>query len=60
MAKIVAEVLADCGRTQLRTAETEKYPTSPTSSTGIRAAVQGEERSLVPSQKVATYDLAPR
>ena len=26
MARIVAEVLADCGRTQLRTAETEKYP----------------------------------
>ena len=60
MAKIVAEVLADCGRTQLRTAETEKYPhVTYFFNGGYEPPYKGEERSLVPSQKVATYDLAP-
>ena len=60
MAKIVAEVLADHGRTQLRTAETEKYPhVTYFFNGGYEPPYKGEERLLVPSQKVATYDLAP-
>jgi 2,3-bisphosphoglycerate-independent phosphoglycerate mutase len=60
MAKIVSEVLADHGRTQLRTAETEKYPhVTYFFNGGYEPPYRGEERSLVPSQKVATYDLAP-
>ena len=60
MAKIVAEVLADHGRTQLRTAETEKYPhVTYFFNGGYEPPYKGEERSLVASQKVATYDLAP-
>lgn len=60
MARIVAEVLADQGRSQLRTAETEKYPhVTYFFNGGHEPPYRGEERSLVPSQKVATYDLAP-
>jgi len=60
MARIVAEVLADHGRTQLRTAETEKYPhVTYFFNGGYEPPYAGEERTLVPSQKVATYDLAP-
>lgn len=60
MAKIVAEVLADHGRTQLRTAETEKYPhVTYFFNGGYEPPYRGEERLLVSSQKVATYDLAP-
>ena len=60
MARIVAEVLADAGRTQLRTAETEKYPhVTYFFNGGVETPYRGEERILVPSQKVATYDLAP-
>jgi len=60
MAKIVAEVLAEHGRSQLRTAETEKYPhVTYFFNGGYEPPYRGEERSLVPSQKVATYDLAP-
>ncbi len=60
MAKIVAEVLASHGRTQLRTAETEKYPhVTYFFNGGYEPPYEGEERLLVPSQKVATYDLAP-
>ena len=60
MARIVAEVLADQGRTQLRTAETEKYAhVTYFFNGGYEPPYPGEERALVPSQKVATYDLAP-
>jgi 2,3-bisphosphoglycerate-independent phosphoglycerate mutase len=60
MAKIVAEVLADHGRSQLRTAETEKYPhVTYFFNGGNEVPYRGEERNLVASQKVATYDLAP-
>ena len=60
MAKIVAEVLASHGRSQLRTAETEKYPhVTYFFNGGNEVPYKGEECSLVPSQKVATYDLAP-
>jgi 2,3-bisphosphoglycerate-independent phosphoglycerate mutase len=60
MARIVAEVLEAHGRTQLRTAETEKYPhVTYFFNGGHEPPFRGEERRLVPSQKVATYDLAP-
>jgi 2,3-bisphosphoglycerate-independent phosphoglycerate mutase len=60
MARIVAEVLQDAGRTQLRTAETEKYPhVTYFFNGGNEVPYAGEERILVPSQKVATYDLMP-
>jgi 2,3-bisphosphoglycerate-independent phosphoglycerate mutase len=58
--KIVAEVLAERGKTMFRTAETEKYAhVTYFFNGGIEAPYKGEERELVPSQKVATYDLAP-
>ncbi|MCC7195545.1 MAG: 2,3-bisphosphoglycerate-independent phosphoglycerate mutase [Gemmatimonadaceae bacterium] len=60
MARIVAEVLCDAGLTQLRTAETEKYAhVTYFFNGGVEAPYRGEERRLVPSQQVATYDLAP-
>ncbi len=60
MARIVAEVLAEHGRTQLRTAETEKYPhVTYFFNAGYEPPYVGEDRRLVASQKVATYDLAP-
>ena len=60
MANIVGEWLSKLGKTQFRTAETEKYPhVSYFFNGGIETPFPGEERQLVPSQKVATYDLAP-
>lgn len=60
MAHILATELADRGRTQFRTAETEKYPhVTYFFNGGEEPPVAGEERELIPSQKVATYDLAP-
>jgi 2,3-bisphosphoglycerate-independent phosphoglycerate mutase len=60
LARILAEVLAERGRTQLRTAETEKYPhVTYFFNGGYEPPYAGEERCLIPSQRVATYDLAP-
>jgi 2,3-bisphosphoglycerate-independent phosphoglycerate mutase len=60
LARILAEVLAEQGRTQLRTAETEKYPhVTYFFNGGYEPPYPGEERCLIPSQRVATYDLAP-
>jgi 2,3-bisphosphoglycerate-independent phosphoglycerate mutase len=60
MARILAEVLSGTTRTQFRTAETEKYPhVTYFFNGGYEPAWPGEERELVPSQQVATYDLAP-
>lgn len=60
MAKIVAEVLDEAGMSTLRTAETEKYPhVTYFFNGGNEVPYRGEERHLVPSQKVATYDLMP-
>jgi 2,3-bisphosphoglycerate-independent phosphoglycerate mutase len=60
MARIVAEVLTEQGLTMLKTAETEKYPhVTYFFNGGNETPFAGEERLLVPSQKVATYDLAP-
>jgi 2,3-bisphosphoglycerate-independent phosphoglycerate mutase len=60
LARILAEVLAEDRRTQFRTAETEKYPhVTYFFNGGHEPPYPGEERRLVPSQRVATYDLAP-
>jgi 2,3-bisphosphoglycerate-independent phosphoglycerate mutase len=57
---ILGEVVATAGRTQLRTAETEKYPHVTYFLNGGReTAFAGEDRIMVPSPKVATYDLQP-
>jgi 2,3-bisphosphoglycerate-independent phosphoglycerate mutase len=57
---ILGEVVAEAGRTQLRMAETEKYPHVTYFLNGGREApYAGEDRIMVPSPKVATYDLQP-
>jgi len=54
------EIVADAGMTQLRIAETEKYAHVTFFFNGGRETVfPGEERILVPSPKVATYDKQP-
>jgi len=56
----LTQVLAANGLTQLRIAETEKYAhVTFFFSGGVEARVAGEDRVLVPSPKVATYDLQP-
>lgn len=56
----LARVLSDAGKTQFHTAETEKYPHVTFFLNGGREqAFPGEDRRLVPSPKVATYDLQP-
>lgn len=52
--------LAKQGKSQLRTAETEKYAhVTFFFNGGVEEPNPGEDRRLVPSPKVATYDLAP-
>jgi 2,3-bisphosphoglycerate-independent phosphoglycerate mutase len=56
----VGEVIAKSGKTQLRIAETEKYPHVTFFMSGGREdKFAGEERILIASPKVATYDLKP-
>jgi len=58
--QVLGEVLADQGIKQLRLAETEKYAHVTFFFNGGREEpFEGEERILVPSPKVATYDLQP-
>ncbi|HUQ47629.1 MAG TPA: 2,3-bisphosphoglycerate-independent phosphoglycerate mutase [Gemmatimonadaceae bacterium] len=60
MERIVSEVLSAEGKSILKTAETEKYPHVTYFFNGGRETpFAGEDRILVPSQKVATYDLMP-
>ncbi len=57
---ILGEVIANAGLTQLRIAETEKYAHVTFFFNGGREEpFAGEERILIPSPKVATYDLKP-
>ena len=57
---ILGEVAAEAGRTQLRMAETEKYAHVTYFLNGGREEpFPGEDRIMVPSPKVATYDLQP-
>ncbi len=57
---VLGEYLAKNGKTQLRIAETEKYAhVTFFFSGGREEPFEGEERILIPSPKVATYDLQP-
>jgi 2,3-bisphosphoglycerate-independent phosphoglycerate mutase len=54
------EYIASLGLTQLRIAETEKYAhVTYFFNGGSEAVYPGEDRTLIPSPKVATYDLKP-
>ena len=56
----IGKILADAGKTQLRIAETEKYAhVTFFFSGGREEKFKNEERILIPSPKVATYDLQP-
>jgi 2,3-bisphosphoglycerate-independent phosphoglycerate mutase len=60
LANVLGDYLAQQGRTQLRIAETEKYAHVTFFFSGGREALfPGEDRVLVPSPDVATYDLKP-
>jgi 2,3-bisphosphoglycerate-independent phosphoglycerate mutase len=60
LSRIIAQVVSESGRTMFRTAETEKYAhVTYFFNGGYEPPYKGEERLLVPSQKVATYDLMP-
>jgi 2,3-bisphosphoglycerate-independent phosphoglycerate mutase len=60
LSNVLGEVVAKAGRAQLRTAETEKYPHVTYFLNGGREQpYPGEDRVMVPSPKVATYDLQP-
>ena len=54
------EYISNKGLTQLRIAETEKYAhVTFFFNGGVEKSYQGEDRALIPSPKVATYDLKP-
>ena len=56
----LGEYLASCHKTQLRIAETEKYAhVTFFFNGGVEKENPGEDRALIPSPKVATYDLQP-
>ena len=56
----IGEVISNAGHTQLRIAETEKYPhVTFFFSGGTEDEFKGEYRILIPSPQVATYDLKP-
>lgn len=57
----LAEVLANAGKTQAHIAETEKYAhVTFFFNGGVEEPFVGESRVLIPSPKVATYDLQPQ
>jgi 2,3-bisphosphoglycerate-independent phosphoglycerate mutase len=57
----LGEVIANAGKTQIRIAETEKYPhVTFFFSGGREEPFKNEKRILCPSPKVATYDLQPQ
>ncbi|MBI2756368.1 MAG: 2,3-bisphosphoglycerate-independent phosphoglycerate mutase [Chloroflexi bacterium] len=60
LANPLGQVIAEAGLTQLRIAETEKYAHVTYFFNGGREApFVGEDRALIPSPRVATYDLRP-
>ena len=60
LSQTLGEVIASAGKTQLRIAETEKYPhVTFFFSGGQESAFPGESRIMIQSPKVATYDLQP-
>jgi len=57
---MLGEFLSTCGRTQLRIAETEKYAhVTFFFNGGIEQAFPNEDRILIPSPKVSTFNLKP-
>jgi 2,3-bisphosphoglycerate-independent phosphoglycerate mutase len=59
-AHILGEVASAAGKRQLRIAETEKYPhVTYFFNGGVEQPFPGEDRKIIPSPKVATYDLQP-
>jgi len=57
---ILGKVVSEAGKKQLRIAETEKYPhVTYFFNGGLEVPYPGEDRVIVPSPKVATYDLQP-
>ncbi|MEP5763909.1 MAG: 2,3-bisphosphoglycerate-independent phosphoglycerate mutase [Halieaceae bacterium] len=61
LSRVLPEYLAELGKTQLRIAETEKYAHVTFFFSGGREELYpGEERLMVPSPDVATYDLQPQ
>lgn len=57
---VLADVISDAGLRQLHIAETEKYAhVTFFFNGGVEEPKAGEERILIPSPKVATYDLKP-
>ncbi len=60
MDNLLANLMAQANLRNLRVAETEKYAhVTYFFNGGIEKPFPGEDRALIPSQKVATYDLAP-
>lgn len=58
--RILGELLSEKGLKQLRTSETEKYPhVTFFFNGGVERSYDGEDRIMIPSPKVATYDLKP-
>jgi len=61
MDNLLGQIISRAGMKQLRIAETEKYPhVTYFFNGGIETPFPGEDRILLPSPKVATYDLQPR
>ena len=57
---VLGQYLSENGKTQLRIAETEKYAhVTFFFNGGVEAPYDGEDRCVIPSPKVATYDLKP-
>lgn len=60
LTKILGEVIADNGLKQFRTAETEKYPhVTYFFNGGLEVPYEGEDREMIASPQVATYDQKP-
>jgi 2,3-bisphosphoglycerate-independent phosphoglycerate mutase len=56
----IGQIVSENGLKQYRTAETEKYPhVTYFFNGGVEIPLPGEERHLVPSPRVATYDMEP-
>ena len=56
----IGQIVSDNGLKQYRTAETEKYPhVTYFFNGGVEIPLPGEDRNLIPSPRVATYDMEP-
>jgi len=57
---LIGQIVSENGLKQYRTAETEKYPhVTYFFNGGVEIPLPGEERHLIPSPRVATYDMQP-